>query len=72
MSITKRLQPTPGPSIWYRKSDLMRLFQVTARTIEKWCASGRLPEPVRKGRGWVRWPVARIDALIDEWKGEAG
>ena len=67
-----RTQPSPGPSPWYCKSDLMRLFQVTARTIEKWVAMGRLPEPVRKGRKWVRWPVERIDALIDAWKGEAG
>lgn len=68
----KRLKPSEGPSIWYRKSDLMRLFQVTARTIEKWTASGRLPEPVRKGKGWVRWPCDRIDALIAAWREEAG
>jgi predicted DNA-binding transcriptional regulator AlpA len=64
---SKRLKPSPGESPWYRKSDLMRLLQVSDRTIEKWTAMGRIPEPVRKGRGWVRWPKDRIDALIAEW-----
>lgn len=67
----KQLQPTQGESPWYRKADLMRLLQVCDRTIEKWVAMGRIPEPVRKGRGWVRWPKERIDALIAEWQGGA-
>jgi len=64
----KQLQPSQGESPWYRKSDLMRLLQVSDRTIEKWTAMGRIPEPVRKGRGWVRWPKTQIDALIAEWQ----
>jgi len=62
----KRLQPTAGESPWYRKADLMRLFGITDRTVEAWVNRGRLPEPRRQGRGWVRWPRAEIDALIAE------
>jgi predicted DNA-binding transcriptional regulator AlpA len=67
----KQLQPTKGESPWYRKSDLMRLFQISDRTVEKWAACGKLPEPVRKGRAWVRWPKSQIDALLAEWQGGA-
>lgn len=64
----KRLQPTPGVvSPWYRTTDLMALFGVTDRTIQKWVSAGRLPQPVRKGRAWVRWPKTTIDALVANW-----
>lgn len=66
----RRLKASEGDSPWYRKCDLMRLFQVTDRTIEKWVAMERLPEPKRQGRGWVRWPKKVIDAKIREWSGE--
>lgn len=64
----RRLQAsTTVVSPWYRKADLMALFGVTDRTIEKWVSMGRLPEPRKQGRGWVRWPKAEIDALLAEW-----
>ncbi len=67
-SAKHRLKPSPGESPFYRTADLMRLFDVTDRTIQKWTAMGRIPEPIRKGRGWVRWPRTQIDALLAEWQ----
>lgn len=64
----RRLQASAAVvSPWYRKADLMAIFGVTDRTIEKWVSMGRLPEPNKQGRGWVRWPKTVIDALVLEW-----
>jgi predicted DNA-binding transcriptional regulator AlpA len=66
----RRLQPSADViSPFYRKADLMALFGVTEKSIEKWVASGQLPEPIRQGRGWVRWPKKVIDQLIQDWAG---
>ena len=51
---------------WYDITDMMRLFDVCDRTIWKWVAQGKLPEPKRRGPKWSRWPRVIIDALIDE------
>lgn len=63
----KRPKPTPNLAFFYSIADLMALFSVTDRTVWKWCASGRLPKPVRMGRKWSRWPKTQIDALLAEW-----
>lgn len=58
-------------SPWYRLEDMMRLFDVSARTVWTWTAAGKLPQPRRKGRRWTRWPKDEIDALLVRW-GKAG
>ena len=45
--------------------DLERLFRVTAKTIARWCASGRLPRPVKVG-GTNRWKASSIRKYIEE------
>lgn len=43
--------------------DLQRLFQVTARTIARWCADGHLPPPIKVG-GCSRWSADVIRQYI--------
>lgn len=60
----------PVASPWYDLKDMERLFQVNRRTVWVWVSCGRLPEPVRRTRKWVRWPRKKIDRLIREWSGD--
>jgi predicted DNA-binding transcriptional regulator AlpA len=40
--------------------DLAKLFQVSPRTIRRWCQRQLLPQPVRYGRNCVRWKASVI------------
>ena len=67
----RRAQRSPGESPWYTIGDMMRLFDVTDKTIWKWTAAGKLPEPRRHGRRWTRWVKSEVDELLVKW-GRAG
>lgn len=46
--------------------DIADACGVTPKTIHRWAASGRLPEPRRGlgGHGWARWPAAAVAAVL--------
>jgi predicted DNA-binding transcriptional regulator AlpA len=62
----KRPRPSNLPPIWYRCEDMCRLFDVSDRTVYRWCAIGKLPKPVKRGRRWSRWLKTEIDAVLAE------
>lgn len=60
----KRYNPsTDPPDISTR--DLCRRFQVGKRTIFRWIAEGRLPEPVRLTARTLRWRESDVQAFIE-------
>lgn len=63
----KRPQRSPGVSPWYDVPDMMRLFDCSERTVWKWVSMQRLPEPVRQGTRWTRWPKEEVDELLKAW-----
>jgi predicted DNA-binding transcriptional regulator AlpA len=44
--------------------DLAHMFQVTRRTLSRWCAAGRIPAPVKLG-GLLRWKANQIHRFIE-------
>jgi excisionase family DNA binding protein len=61
-------QPTPDAgraAPMYTTADLAALFRVSARTVARWAASGRIPAPVRIGRR-NRWTASAIQHYLDE------
>ena len=44
--------------------DLQRLFQVTGRTIARWCAAGYIPPPIKVGSR-NRWNADVIRQYIE-------
>jgi excisionase family DNA binding protein len=51
-------------SSWLTAKDLARSFQVSVRTIRRWCRQGRLPAPVRIS-GTVRWNPTVVQEWLD-------
>lgn len=57
------------PAVPLYQKPLLKVEEVASmlttceRTIWAWVAEGKLPEPVRKGRRWVRWRRSEIE----EW-----
>jgi predicted DNA-binding transcriptional regulator AlpA len=47
--------------------DVARLFKVSRRTIWRWVAEGRLPEPIRYSRLCVRWPSSVIRPYLENF-----
>lgn len=45
------------------KADMARVFEVTARTIQRWVQAGHLPPPVQLGRRKM-WLAGRLIAHI--------
>ena len=39
--------------------DVAQWAQIHPRTVTRWTAAGRLPEPIRD-RNWVRWDPAKL------------
>jgi len=60
------------PSPFYSMLDLMGIFGVSDRSLWKWIAAGKLPEPIRKSRKWVRWPRHVIDSIVADWSRQGG
>lgn len=54
-------------SPWYRLADMCRLFDCAPRTIWTWVSEGKLPQPVRNGSRWTRWPKEVVDELLKTW-----
>lgn len=60
-------QPEPeGKPLWYSKKDLMRLFDASDRTIERWVKQGTIPKPATLSAKWKRWPRHVIDQLLKD------
>ncbi len=47
-------------------AEVAAVLDVSPRTIWAWVAAGELPEPVRKGRRWVRWRRREVEAWLAE------
>lgn len=45
--------------------DLARTLKVCKRTVWRWLALGRLPQPIRYSRTCVRWTASAIRAYLD-------
>ncbi|HEX6938402.1 MAG TPA: helix-turn-helix domain-containing protein [Longimicrobiales bacterium] len=46
-------------------AEAARLFNVPERTIRRWHAEGRLPEPARRGRAYL-WDVLAVARAVEE------
>ena len=55
----------PTPSQLLNKSDLQRLLRVSASTLDRMVAAGRLPAPVELGPRTRRWSRTSVEAWID-------
>jgi predicted DNA-binding transcriptional regulator AlpA len=51
-------------SPWYTVRDMCVLFSCQRRCIWTWVQEKKLPEPVRKGKGWSRWPRKAINEIL--------
>lgn len=64
-NVPKPMRPArPGCNL-YTVADVARILDVTERTVWKWTAEGRLPEPIKMGERWTRWRKEEIDGLLD-------
>ena len=49
-------------------AELARLLDISTRTIWRYVAIGRLPEPVRFSKVCVRWKAEEVQQYIDQLK----
>jgi excisionase family DNA binding protein len=47
--------------------ELARLLKVSKRTIWRWLAEKRLPEPIRYSRSCIRWQSSTIQAYLENF-----
>lgn len=45
--------------------DVSHLLKVSRRTIWRWVAQGRLPDPIRYSRTCVRWKASVLRAYLE-------
>ena len=58
MEVKKMNDPQAIPELLTTK-ELLRLLKVTSRSLRRWVADGRFPQPIFPGR-WRRDDVAKI------------
>jgi predicted DNA-binding transcriptional regulator AlpA len=39
---------------------------ITSRALRTWVNLGAFPAPLRRGRKWVRWLLADVEALLEQ------
>jgi excisionase family DNA binding protein len=53
---------TPPPADWLSRTDVARLFQVSASTVTRWAREGKVPARRTPG-GHYRYPAAEVRRL---------
>jgi excisionase family DNA binding protein len=62
------LHPRPTGEQFLTVKDLTKLLKVSRRTIYRWVAQKRLPEPIRCSRRYVRWKARRRARSANTWR----
>jgi prophage regulatory protein len=58
--------PPPPTSDLLTVNDVARRLKVGVRTVWRWLAQGRLPQPLRFTALCVRWRIADLNRFIEE------
>jgi excisionase family DNA binding protein len=62
----KALQHDPLTDPLLTTKELARVLKVSSRTVWRWLALKRLPEPIRYSRSCIRWRTSTIQAYLDD------
>ena len=57
--------PQPADKDLLTVNDVARKLSISQRTVWRWLAMGRLPEPIRYSATCIRWRAADIQRHID-------
>ena len=50
----------------YTARELAQIFRIDIRTLRRWVATGKIPEPIRYSRQCLRWRESQIRAFLDK------
>lgn len=53
-----------GPASFLTAAEVASMLGVSTRTVHRFCADGRLPQPTRCGTRLVRWDPRAIETYL--------